>query len=114
MVHQMITLSFSDLSGLRAVMKVQVRAVMKALVRAVMKEALQVRSQPGKAVVKEALQRAHQVVMKAATTAVPLEVTMFLISILNNLICTSSTLRRLTMASLTQPLPSMIGLPSKI
>ena len=95
-------------------MKALVRAVIKALVRTLMKEALQVMSQPGRAVMREAPQRAHQVVMKVAMRAAPLEVTMFLISILNNLICTSSTLRRLTMASLTQPLPSMIGLRSKI
>ena len=77
---------------------------MKALVRAVMNRAPQEMGPAMRAVMNRA----------PAMRVAPLEVMMFLTSILNNSICTSSTLRRLTMVSLTQPLPSMIGSPSKI
>ena len=77
---------------------------MKALVRAVMNRAPQEIGPAMRAVMNRV----------PAMRVAPLEVMMFLTSILNNSICTSSTLRRLTMVSLTQPLPSMIGSPSKI
>ena len=77
---------------------------MKALMRAVMNRAPQEMGPAMRAVMNRA----------PAMRVAPLEVMMFLTSILNNSISTSSTLKRLTMVSLAQPLSSMIGSPSKI